>query len=113
MTPLDVLAEALTWLVPDPRGPKGWMFLAAACGITGLGLALFLAWRHLTGDYSPQNLDLLALPMLLAALSIISAVVAAIQSPHLRRASRFWIVISLLSLASPWLTIYARAWFAA
>ena len=113
MTPFEILAEALTWLVPDPRGPKGWMFLAAACGVAGLGSALFLVWRHLTGDYSPQNLDLLALPMLLACFSLISAVVAGIQSPQLRPASRFWIATSLLSLASPWLTIYARAWFAA
>jgi hypothetical protein len=90
------------------------MFLAAACGIAGFGFALFLVWRDLTGDDpSHQNLDLLALPMLLAGLSLVSAVVAGIQSPQLRPASRFWIAISLLSLASPWLTIYARAWFAA
>lgn len=112
MTPFELLAEALQWVVPDPRGPRGWMLCAALFGITGLALALFLAWRYLHSD-SADLLDGFAIPMLLGALTVISAVFAAFKSPASQPSAFLWVAVGLLVLASPWLAIHLRTWVAA
>ena len=112
MTPFELLAEALQWVIPDPRGPRGWMFCAALFGTTGLALALFIAWRYLLTD-SAGRLDGFAIPMLLGAFTVISAIIAAFKSSASQPFAFFWIAVGLLVLASPWLAIHLRTWLAA